>query len=100
MIIKINNLTQPQEEAIKTMLKLWEYLGNVGSSRKVSFYADGDGNFRPKIFVDDKKPEFYKFKDGRTYPKENEHGEYIIDFDDIAWDEHNKNTTKNPTENR
>ena len=86
MKIEIDNLTKPQEEAIKTMLRLWEYLGNVGYSRKVSFYADGDGNFNPKIFVDGKKPEFYKFKDGRAYPKENKQG-YIIDFDDIAWDE-------------
>lgn len=31
------------------MLKYMEYLGGIGSSRKVSFFADGDGDFRPKF---------------------------------------------------
>lgn len=31
------------------MLKLMEYFGQVGSSRTVSFYSDGDGDFRPKF---------------------------------------------------
>ncbi len=26
-----------------------EYLGNVGSSRKVTLYSDGDGDFRPNF---------------------------------------------------
>jgi hypothetical protein len=29
------------------MLKYMQYLGSVGSSRKVSLYADGNGDFRP-----------------------------------------------------
>jgi hypothetical protein len=32
-----------------SMLKYTEQLGRMGSSRKVSFYADGDGDFRPKF---------------------------------------------------
>ena len=32
-----------------SMLRYMEYLGNVGSSRRVSLYADGDGVFRPKF---------------------------------------------------
>ena len=32
-----------------SMLKYMEQLGNIGSSRKVTFYADGDGDFRPKF---------------------------------------------------
>lgn len=31
------------------MLKYMEYLGNIGSSREVTLYADGDGDFRPKF---------------------------------------------------
>jgi len=31
------------------MLKYMQFLGNIGSSRKVSLYADGDGDFRPKF---------------------------------------------------
>lgn len=31
------------------MLKYMEQLGGMGGSRKVCFYADGDGDFRPKF---------------------------------------------------
>jgi hypothetical protein len=31
------------------MLKKMEYLGNIGASRAVTIYADGDGDFRPKF---------------------------------------------------
>ena len=31
------------------MLKYMQYLGGVGASRMVSFYADGDGDFHPKF---------------------------------------------------
>ncbi len=32
-----------------SMLKYMEQLGDLGSSRKISFYSDGDGDFRPKF---------------------------------------------------
>jgi hypothetical protein len=32
-----------------SMLSQMEYLGNIGSSRTVGIYSDGDGNFRPKF---------------------------------------------------
>jgi hypothetical protein len=35
-----------------SMLKYIQFLGNVGGSRMVSFYADGDGDFRPKFETD------------------------------------------------
>jgi len=35
-----------------SMLKYMEYLGNIGASRKVTIYADGDGDFRPKFEAD------------------------------------------------
>lgn len=31
------------------MLKYMQMLGNIGSSEKISFYSDGDGDFRPKF---------------------------------------------------
>jgi hypothetical protein len=31
------------------MLKYMERLGGIGASRKVTFYADGDGDFHPKF---------------------------------------------------
>lgn len=35
-----------------SMLKYMEHLGNIGSSRNVTIYADGDGDFRPKFNSD------------------------------------------------
>jgi len=32
-----------------SMLKYMQQLGSMGGSRKVTFYADGDGDFRPKF---------------------------------------------------
>ncbi len=32
-----------------SMLKYMQHCGNIGMSRKVSFYSDGDGDFRPKF---------------------------------------------------
>ena len=34
------------------MLRYMQHLGNIGSSRRVSLYADGDGDFRPKFAWD------------------------------------------------
>jgi hypothetical protein len=52
------------------MLKYMERLGGIGSSREVSFYADGDGDFRPKFkwsehLPSDAKP--VKDKDGDRF---------------------------------
>ena len=32
-----------------SMLKYMQRLGGIGSSREVTFYSDGDGDFRPKF---------------------------------------------------
>ena len=87
--IKIDNLTGPQAKAIEDLLRQWELLGNVGSSRWTAFFADGDGNFHPKIKVNGSRPEFsgkgrwetVTFKDGGPDDL------YLIDFDSIAWAE-------------
>ncbi len=38
------------------MLKYHQQLGSLGSSREVSFYADGDGDYRPKFEWDQSLP--------------------------------------------
>ena len=38
------------------MLKYMEQLGDVGSSRAVTMFADGDGDFRPTFEWDSKLP--------------------------------------------
>lgn len=46
------------------MLRYMEQLGNLGGSRKITFYSDGDGDFRPKFFVDDVPIKETIYKDG------------------------------------
>ena len=39
-----------------SMLKYMQHLGNIGSSRVVAFYSDGDGDFRPTFEWDKELP--------------------------------------------
>lgn len=104
MTVSFENITIAQKEALEDMLATWERLGNMGSSRWTAFFADGDGNFRPKIKVDGKKPKFTerikeedKYRriqrlvkpnklNGLTSEKWMDMGNiYFMDFDAIAW---------------
>lgn len=38
------------------MLKEMQRLGSIGSSRNVTFFADGDGDYRPKFSWPDQLP--------------------------------------------
>lgn len=38
------------------MLSIMEYLGHIGSSRKVTLFSDGDGDFQPKFSWSDNLP--------------------------------------------
>lgn len=40
-------VTVPQALALQAMFEYWNFLGNIGSSRSVAFFVDGDGNFHP-----------------------------------------------------
>jgi hypothetical protein len=46
--IRLDNISPADAIALMKMFKYMEYLGNIGSSRQCSFFADGDGSFRPK----------------------------------------------------
>lgn len=39
-------------DCFMSMLNKMEHLGNLGVSRDVSIYSDGDGDFRPKFKAD------------------------------------------------
>lgn len=54
------------------MLKYMMFLGNIGSSRMVSFYSDGDGDFRPKFSWDPLLPSDAK-------PVKEKNGEHTYD---------------------
>lgn len=82
LTVVFDGLTEAQSQALETMLHQYAMLCSQGSSRYVSFYVDGDGNFRPKITVNGEEP---KFSEHLTM-EEIWHGdECKIDFDTIAW---------------
>ena len=85
LTIEINNLTEAQAIAIEDMMSTWVSLGNMGSSRWTKFYADGDGNFRPKITVNGRKAKHFDMLKDDEYRELfwNKQREYEMDFDEI-----------------
>jgi hypothetical protein len=53
--ITIDNVTEAQEIALNDLFATWQQLGSWGSSRWTAFFADGDGDFRPKITINGEK---------------------------------------------
>lgn len=86
MVVEIDNITEPQAIALETLLRIWVVLGSQGASRWTAFYADGDGNFHPKITVNGKAPEATTLIDIKKCWQQTSEGEmFLIDFDSIAW---------------
>jgi hypothetical protein len=83
--VKIENITESQAIALEDMFRTWVALGKIGSSRWTSFYADGDGNFRPNIKVDGKDAKYSSLISEEVRNKMWEKEEYRIDFDIIGW---------------
>jgi len=84
-VILIKNLSIPQSIALEDMLATWQQLGSAGCSRWTSFFADGDGDFRPKISYNGHAPHKTSLlNEGDTWRG----SEYRIDFDSIGWKLH------------
>ena len=58
LTITMENLTEAQEIALNDLFATWQQLGSWGSSRWTAFFADGDGDFRPKIKINGEQPKF------------------------------------------
>lgn len=52
MDIKITNLDETQAGQLAQFLKVMQNCGDIGASRWMCFYVDGDGAFRPEIELD------------------------------------------------
>lgn len=84
-VILIKNLSIPQSIALEDMLATWQQLGSAGCSRWTSFFADGDGDFRPNISYNGHSPHKTDLlKEEDTWRG----SEYRIDFDSIGWKLH------------
>lgn len=84
-VIRIRNLSIPQSIALEDMLATWQSLGQLGASRWTSFFADGDGDFRPKILYNGHSPKHTNLIDEETLWRDRE---YKIDYDSIGWKLH------------
>ena len=80
------NVTIPQALALQAMFEYWNTLGNVGCSRKVGFYVDGDGNFQPNCTIKFNTiiPTLTDEMRGKAIIKEHDDNR-LYDFDPIAW---------------
>jgi hypothetical protein len=83
------DVTVPQALAIQAMFRYWNTLSGLGGSRRVGFYADGDGNFHPNCeFVNLSTKKLPKLTDElyqASIVEGKESGDYTFDFDPIAW---------------
>ena len=91
-MVKLNlafdNISKAQAIALIKMAKIMQYCGRVGISRDVTFYADGDGDFRPdvKFECSEELPFDTKFATDLSIWRAIESNEnFKIDYDDIAW---------------
>ena len=79
-------VTVPQALALQAMFDYWNTLAGRGSSRFVSFYADGDGNFRPKAkYMFSEEVPFLSGLLRHLAETEDIDGHKKFDFDAIAW---------------
>jgi hypothetical protein len=96
LIITLENISQADAIALIKMFKYMQYLGNVGASRMCSFFADGDGSFRPKVSFEypeelpevpevDSEVEYDKVTKKHNMNYQTSEGDFIIDSDEIAW---------------
>ena len=98
LTVTLRDVTPAQAIALEAMFRHWQVLGAIGSSRWVAFFADGDGNFRPKVevnFSEDPYPsadpgeqEALRKKAFPTNGEESVEAMVPVDFDAIAWSFH------------
>ena len=79
-------VTAPQAYALISMFDTWDVYGQVGMSRDISFYVDGDGDFRPgcEITTTPALPKMPREQLKQAVIWEN-HGDLKFDYDPIAW---------------
>ncbi len=77
------SVTKAQAVTLRAMFDYWNQLASWGSSRKVAFYVDGDGNFHPKCRVVG-APEISE-NHRKLAILEDIDGHRVYDFDNVAW---------------
>ncbi len=83
------DVTVAQALALKAMFGCWNSYASMGSSRRVGFYVDGDGDFHPncKITTSEELPELTKEMEEAAVVRDIG-GDRVYDYDPIAWKLH------------
>lgn len=81
------NVTIPQALALQAMFKHWNRLSSMGSSRMISFYVDGDGDFHPRCncLFSESIPELTDELEKLAMIQNDGNGQIIFDYDGIAY---------------
>lgn len=89
LTLTFDEISEAQAITLVKMAKIMEYCGNIGTSRNVTFFADGDGDFRPKVSYEsdgelgfEKKPLEIDLNIWETMDK---HSDFRLDYDSVAW---------------
>ena len=85
----VMEVTESQGLALQAMFEYWNQLASAGGSRKVAFYVDGDGNFKPNCDVkfENMTPKLTDEMRDIAIVEDND-GDRTYDFDPIAWKLH------------
>lgn len=93
-------VTPAQGLALQAMFDYWNQLSSQGSSRKVAFFVDGDGNFHPKCIVRFQGEEMPELTDElrKLAVIEEYNGDRFYDFDPIGWKINHPNQLAEPVQ--
>lgn len=87
-------VTIPQALALQAMFDHWNRLSNIGATREVAFYVDGDGNFHPKCnytfsesipVLNNELCELARVPDHDSGKDRFDDPMALFDYDSIAW---------------
>jgi hypothetical protein len=89
LTLNFKGLTEAQAITLVKMAKIMEYCGQIGASRTVSFFADGDGDFCPKVDYTTSDPLRFTEKklvlDLEIMQAMENGSNFKLDYDDTAW---------------
>lgn len=88
LTINFKDVSKAQAITLVKMAKIMEWCGHVGTSRNVTFFADGDGDFRPTVTYEATEDISYTEKlstDLEIMEAQENHNDFKLDYDDVAW---------------
>ena len=89
LTLTFDNISEAHAMTLIKAAKLMEYCGKIGASRDITVFADGDGDFRPKVSYDtDKALPMHGSKyamDMHIWKYMEDGDNFYLDPDELAW---------------